>query len=245
MAYVRVASGFRPGGSNGVLPGVPPTYGPDKTVNYEIGYKGAYLDRRLELETALFYVDWTNIQLLALNQYSEGFTVNGNKARSQGAQLSGQYLIGDGFSAQLSLTYADAAMIQAGPASSGAAAGAPLPYANRWSGSFSLEKRFPITPRWQGTAQVIYDYFGDRYGPFNSVTPPAPEQPQVFIPDYSTVDFLAGISDGRYSVNLFLRNLTNERGINSLQAEGGGGSGNLQATIITPRTIGISLTANF
>ena len=87
MAYLRVASGFRPGGSNGVLPGVPPTYGPDKTVNYELGYKAAYLDRRLELETALFYIDWTNIQLEALNEYDEGFTVNGNKARSQGAQF--------------------------------------------------------------------------------------------------------------------------------------------------------------
>lgn len=245
MAYLRVASGFRPGGSNGVLPGVPATYGPDKTVNYELGFKGAYLDRHLEFESALFYIDWTNIQLEALNQYSEGFTVNGNKARSQGAQFNGEYLIGDGFSAQLSLTYTDAAMVQAGPPSSGAVAGAALPYANKWSGSFSLEKRFPITPRWQGTAEVIYDYFGDRYGPFNSVVPPAPEQPQVFIPDYSTVDFLAGLSDGRYSVNLFLRNLTDTRGFSSLQAEGGGGNGDLQATIITPRTIGLSVTANF
>lgn len=245
MAYLRIASGFRPGGANGVLPGVPPTYGPDKTVNYEIGYKGAFLERRLELETALFYIDWTNIQLEALNQYSEGFTVNGNKAKSQGLQFSSQYLLGDGFSAQLSFTYTDAAMNQAGPASSGAPAGAALPYANRWSGSFSLEKRVPITPRWQGSAQLIYTYFGDRYGPFNSVTPPAPAQPQVFIPDYSTVDLLAGIGDGRYSVNLFLRNLANKRGITSLQAEGGGGSGDLQATIITPRTIGLSLTANF
>jgi outer membrane receptor protein involved in Fe transport len=245
MAYLRVASGFRPGGSNGVLPGVPATYAPDKTVNYELGYKGAFLDRRLELETALFYIDWTNIQLEALNQYDEGFTVNGNKARSQGAQFSGQYLLGYGLSAQLSLTYADAAMVGAGPPSSGAVAGAALPYANKWSGSFSLEKRFPITPRWQGSAQVIYDFFGDRYGPFNSIVPPAPQQPQVFIPHYSTVDFLAGIGDGRYSVNLFLRNLSNARGINSLQAEGGGGNGDLQGTIITPRTIGVSLTANF
>jgi iron complex outermembrane recepter protein len=245
MAYLRVASGFRPGGSNGVLPGVPATYGPDKTVNYELGYKGSYLDRRLELETALFYIDWTNIQLLALNEYSEGFTVNGNKARSQGAQFSGQYLIGYGLSAGLSLTYTDAAMIQAGPASSGAVAGAALPYANKWSANFSLEERFPITPRWQGSAQVIYGFFGDRYGPFNSVVPPAPQEPQIFIPHYSTVDLLAGISDGRYAVNLFLRNLTDTRGITSLQAEGGGGNGDLEATIITPRTVGISLTANF
>lgn len=245
MAYVRVASGFRPGGSNGVLPNVPSTYGPDKTVNYELGYKASYLDRHLELETALFYIDWSNIQLEALNQYSEGFTVNGHKAKSEGAQINAQYLMGDGFSAKLALTYTDAAMKQAGPPSSGAAAGAPLPYANKWGGSFSLEKRFPVTARWQGSAQLIYDYFGDRYGPFNSVVAPAPQQPQVFIPDYSTVDFLAGLSDGRYSVDLFLRNLTDTRGFTSLQAEGGGGNGNLQATIITPRTIGVSLTAKF
>jgi iron complex outermembrane receptor protein len=245
MAYARVASGFRPGGSNGVLPGVSPTYGPDKTTNYELGYKASYLDRRLELETALFYIDWTNIQLSALNEYDEGFTVNGNKARSRGAQLSSRYLIGDGFSAQASLTYTDAAMNQAGPPSSGAVAGAPLPYANKWSGNLSLQKRFPITPRWEGSAQVIYSYFGDRYGPFNSIVPPAPQQPQVFIPHYNTVDLLAGINDRRYSVNLFLRNLSDARGINSLQSEGGGGGGNLQGTIITPRTIGISAAANF
>ena len=245
MAYLRVASGFRPGGSNGVLPNTPATYAPDKTVNYELGYKASYLDRRLELETALFYIDWSNIQLEVLNQYDEGYTVNGNKAKSQGAQFDGQYLIGDGFSANLDLTYTDAAMVQAGPASSGAVAGAALPYANKWSGSFSLEKRFPVTARWQGSAQVIYDYFGDRYGPFNSVLPPSPAQGQVFIPDYSTVDFLAGISDGRYSVNLFLRNLTDTRGFTSLQAEGGGGNGNLQGTLINPRTIGLSLTARF
>lgn len=245
MAYLRVASGFRPGGSNGVLPNTPATYGPDKTVNYELGYKASYLHRRLELESALFYIDWSNIQLEVLNQYDEGYTVNGDKAKSEGAQFSGQYLIGDGFSANANLTYTDASMVEAGPASSGAVAGAPLPYANKWGGSFSLEKRFPVTSRWNGSVQVIYDYFGNRYGPFNSVLPPAPVQPQVFIPDYSTVDLLAGLSDGRYSVNVFLRNLTDTRGFTSLQSEGGGGNGNLQGTIITPRTIGLSLTAKF
>lgn len=245
MAYLRVASGFRPGGSNGVLPNTPPTYGPDKTVNYELGYKASYLDRRLELEAALFYIDWSNIQLEVLNQYDEGYTVNGDKAKSEGAQFDGQYLLGDGFSASLNLTYTDAGMVEAGPPSSGAAAGTPLPYANKWGGSFSLKKRFPVTKRWHGSAQVIYDYFGDRYGPFNSVLPPAPMQPQVFIPGYSTVDFLARLSDGRYSVGLFLRNLTDTRGFTSLQSEGGGGNGNLQGTIITPRTIGLSLAAKF
>jgi outer membrane receptor protein involved in Fe transport len=245
MAYLRVASGFRPGGSNGVLPNTPPTYGPDKTVNYELGYKASYLDRRLELEAALFYIDWSNIQLEVLNQYDEGYTVNGDKAKSQGAQFDGQYLLGDGFSASVNLTYTDAAMVQAGPPSSGAVAGTPLPYANKWGGSFSLKKRFRVTKHWHGSAQMIYDYFGDRYGPFNSVLPPAPLQPQVFIPGYSTVDFLARLSDGRYSVDLFLRNLTDTRGFTSLQSEGGGGNGNLQGTIITPRTIGLSLAAKF
>ena len=245
MAYARVASGFRPGGSNGVLPGVPPTYGPDKTIDYELGYKAALFERRLELETALFYIDWSDVQLGVLNQYEEGYTVNGEKARSQGAQFTAQYLIGGGLTAQLNVAYTDAALRGAGPPGSGAAAGAPLPYATKWSGSFSLDERFPVTPRWQGSAQLIYDYFGDRYSDFTSVTPGAPIPPQVFVPDYSTVDFLAGLSDGRYSLNLFIRNLANKRGFNNLQLEGGGGNGNLEGRVITPRTIGLSVAVNF
>jgi iron complex outermembrane recepter protein len=245
MAYLRVASGYRPGGANSVLAGVPSTYGPDKTVDYELGFKGGYLDRRLDLQAALFYIDWTDIQMQVLNQFQEAYVVNGNKAKSQGAQFTAQYLIGHGLSASANIVYTDAALVQAGPASSGAAAGAPLPFANKWGGDLILQERFPVTARWRGSTELIYDYFGDRYGSFNSAASVQASLPQVFLPAYSTVDLLGGLGDGRYSINLFVRNLTDKRAFSNMTYEGGGVLGDRSVGVVTPRTIGISVAAEF
>jgi outer membrane receptor protein involved in Fe transport len=242
MAYVRVASGFRPGGSNGVTAGVPPTYAPDKTTDSEVGYKAELLDRRLAIESSLFYIQWTNVQVGVLNDLYEEYIVNGNKAKSQGAQLDSEYLIGGGLSAKLDLAYTEASLVDAGPPGSGTAANAPLPLSPKWDGSFSLEEKFPVTPRWQGSAQLIYSYFGDRLSDFSQVTPGTVSSPRLLIPDYSTVDILGGIDDGRYSLNLFVRNLTNKRAFSNAQSLE---PGELEVRVITPRTIGLSVTVNF
>lgn len=56
--YARVASGYRPGGPNGVLPTTSPTISPmftsDSLWSYEAGYKAALLDRTLTVEGALY-----------------------------------------------------------------------------------------------------------------------------------------------------------------------------------------------
>src|SRR3546814_19001679 len=39
MVYARVATGYRPGGPNVILPGLPPTFDPDTDKNYELGLK--------------------------------------------------------------------------------------------------------------------------------------------------------------------------------------------------------------
>src|SRR3546814_7723770 len=39
MVYARVATGYRPGGPNVILPGLPPTFDPDTVTNYELGLK--------------------------------------------------------------------------------------------------------------------------------------------------------------------------------------------------------------
>lgn len=242
MAYVRVASGFRPGGSNGVTAGVPPTYAPDKTTDSEVGYKAELLNRRLAIESSLFYIQWTNVQIGIENDLYEEYIVNGNKAKSQGAQLNTQYVIGGGLSASLNMAYTDASLVGTGPPGSGTTPNAQLPFSAKWSGSFSLDERFPVTPRWQGSAQLIYDYFGDRYADFSQVTPGTPIAPRPLVPAYSTVDALAGIADDRYSLNLFVRNLTNKRGFSNAQSLE---AGELEVRVVTPRTIGLSVTMNF
>jgi iron complex outermembrane receptor protein len=247
MVYLRVASGFRPGGSNvaggnGYLPGVPPTYAPDKTTDYEIGYKGTLLGGRLALLPSLYYITWSDVQIGVLNEYYQTFTENGSKAKSEGAQLAAQYQFGYGLSAELDVNYTDAAIIGNGPPGSGVSPDAPLPFNAKWSGSLNITDKFPITPRWKGSAQAIYHYFGDRYGEFNSVTPGSALEPQVALPGYSTVDILGGVSDDRYSLNFFARNVTDKRAFSNAQDQG---TGFLEVRLVTPRVIGLSAAVKF
>jgi hypothetical protein len=72
------------------------------------------------------------------------------------------------------------------------------------------------------------------------------------IPSYTTLDLRAGVQFGRYSVDAFARNVTNSRGINSVvevsDALTGGSSlpgGALRAGLLQPRTVGITLGAEF
>ncbi len=88
MAYARVASGFRPGGGNLVFPGVPVTFDPDKTYNYEVGLKGDFLNHALSVDTSLYYIDWRNIQVLERTTTNHAYTGNGGRAKSEGVEFA-------------------------------------------------------------------------------------------------------------------------------------------------------------
>jgi iron complex outermembrane recepter protein len=92
MAYGRIATGYRAGGPNFIL-GNPnaQAFGPDKTTNYEVGFKGAFLDRSVYLEANAFYIDWKDIQLQARDANNITFYANAGSARSQGFEVSCQF----------------------------------------------------------------------------------------------------------------------------------------------------------
>ena len=86
MLYVRVASGYRPGGPNLAVAGVPRSYDPDEVVNYEVGIKTELLDRRLSLDAAAFYIDWKDIQLSFLGENGLSEVRNAGNARIRGIE---------------------------------------------------------------------------------------------------------------------------------------------------------------
>jgi iron complex outermembrane receptor protein len=66
--YFRYAQGFKAGGVN---PVVPPTvfpssygkvFGPENVSTYEVGYRSALLDKSVQVESAIFYNDYKNLQ---------------------------------------------------------------------------------------------------------------------------------------------------------------------------------------
>ncbi|MDH3439332.1 MAG: TonB-dependent receptor, partial [Gammaproteobacteria bacterium] len=67
MVYALFSQGFRLGGRNNPKAVrenfVPENYKPDLLNNYEIGMKTEWLDRRLQINATVFYMDWEDIQL--------------------------------------------------------------------------------------------------------------------------------------------------------------------------------------
>ena len=102
MTYFTFSQGFRPGGFNrsegDVAPGPggidqynkPNGYSPDSLTNYEIGFKGQFLEHRLLLNLSLYDMDWDNVQLLFFNPTELGnttFGVNGPDYNIKGVEL--------------------------------------------------------------------------------------------------------------------------------------------------------------
>jgi iron complex outermembrane receptor protein len=248
MVYARVASGYRPGGPNAVTPteiagGVPTSYGPDTLTDYEVGYKADLLQHRLTMDLSAFYIDWRNIQIQTV---FNGFdaTGNGGKAKSQGAQLSASYIPLDGLTLSGNLAYTDAELTQDALAVN-AVSGDRLPSVPKLSAYFSADYDFEIAPSWGAFVGGDVRYTGDRPSDFVSGTPPAGfERPTM--PDYTTYGLRAGFTHDAWDLELYVKNLGNVRGIDSLRSLAFGGfSDPYAASIIQPRTVGISLSAKY
>ena len=91
--YATIARGYKAGDYNNVQ--VDPTVvteavDPEHTLTYEAGYKGWLADKRLELNLAFFYVDWTDMQV-DTELIVEGAPVylkqNAAKAHTAGVEL--------------------------------------------------------------------------------------------------------------------------------------------------------------
>ncbi|MDB6083691.1 MAG: TonB-dependent receptor, partial [Gammaproteobacteria bacterium] len=85
MAYIRVASGYRPGGPTGVTStdiygGAPTTYKPDSLTSYELGYKGSFPELRMTIDVSGFDIEWKDIQVLS---EVNGFFITGNGAKAR------------------------------------------------------------------------------------------------------------------------------------------------------------------
>lgn len=67
-------------------------FGPDKTTNYELGFKSQILDNTLTLNGAVYFIEWTDPQLSSATvNASLPITVNADGAESKGFELSANW----------------------------------------------------------------------------------------------------------------------------------------------------------
>jgi outer membrane receptor protein involved in Fe transport len=236
--YARVAKGYRPGGPNAVSPlapeGVPRQFGPDTTTNYEVGVKTETNDRLLTFEASAFLIDWKDIQLLA---QVEGFGVNtnGGSARSKGVEVT----LGVNPNRNLNLfangSYVDAHLTKDAPDIVGGVKGDPLPYNPKWQWTLGGEYEHPLSNALTARGGISWHYTGRRFSDFEAANG------QRKLDSFGQVDAHAGLEFGRYRLDAFVRNLTDARGIVNLGFFGDL-NGNLAASVIRPRTVGVSFS---
>jgi outer membrane receptor protein involved in Fe transport len=243
MAYIRVASGFRPGGPNvGVPPGLgaPVSFGPDKLTSYELGFKATMLDRRMSFDADVFYIDWSHIQLTST---SGGFSFlgNGGKAKSQGVEASWKYAPVHGLVLSANTSYTDAALTADTPPGLFGYDGDRLPWVPKWNATVGLDYDFPLGGGWSGSAGATYNYVGSRKTDFLPVP-----GPRLTAPSYHGIDIHAGSYYGSWSLQAYVKNLTNQRGITSLTSETIDPQGSpFAASYVPPRTVGVNVTYDF
>jgi iron complex outermembrane recepter protein len=207
--YVRVATGYRPGGPQvAAAPDAPPTFKRDTTTNYEVGAKGRWLDGRLMTNVAVYYIDWQDMQISGFNRGFQFFD-NGGDATSKGVELELAYLPMRGLTIQLTSSYNRSKMAEVtddAAANTGIQVGDSLPYAPEVTASAAADYEFPVGSIMQGSCGFTYAYQGSRHTNWSENV----ISPDVVLPAYATLALRAGIEWDQYSVQVRASNLTDE-----------------------------------
>jgi iron complex outermembrane receptor protein len=240
--YGRVATGFRPGGPNVLPPAAPPsvprTYDADRLTSYEVGVKaGGRPADKFSLDLAGYYLDWEDIQLfLIVNNF--GINGNGGTAASKGFELAGSVYPTSGLVLSLNAAYTDAKLTQDTSASVGGKDGDPLPYVPDWSFGLNADYEWTVKSRTRAYVGGSLGYTGDRPVAFNNR---AADGSIRQADSYVTLNVRAGAYHGRWSVELYGKNLTNDLGVTSIGTAGPLPGGALGLGLTRPRTIGLSI----
>ena len=213
----------------------------DSLTSYEAGWKSTGSTGKYSLDLAVYYLDWQDIQLF-VNFDGIGINGNGGTAVSKGAEFAFSLIPTDGLTLYLNGAYTDAYLTEDTDPVVGGLDGDPLPYIPEWS--FGLTGDYEWTV---GSESLLYvgggiAYVGDRA--FSYEAREDNGEPSR-IDSYVTFDLRAGLYSGRWSFELYGRNLTNEMGVVSVALDGALPNGAYGLSIIRPRTVGLSVGVRF
>jgi outer membrane receptor protein involved in Fe transport len=215
-SYIQVAQGYRPGGTNdttaaqfaGVF--IPQGYNSDSVWNYEFGLKTALLDRKLLFNTAIYYIDWSDIQ--TSNQAkgdgpaTYGYTGNGGKASVKGVELTLDYRPLPRLQLNASGNYSLAKLDRDNPDPTTGLKGDRIPYVPKWTASAGANYSFPLASLGvDGSVGGDVSYQGSMATKFNSSIGNYHK-----LDSYALVNLRAGISKGDWAVTLIANNVFND-----------------------------------
>jgi len=247
LLWATASQGFRIGGTN-TTPGIPAdnrTFRSDTLWNYELGARTSWYDNRLVLDSSIYYIKWSDIQL-ALPLGTAFGTINAGKARILGAELEVQARPAAGLDLTFTAGYNDGKLTEDTPSGLGdpnpGFAGDRLPGVPRINLAASAQYVFPLLASGlDGFGRVDYSYTGNSTTTFNDLST-ANGIPSHFEPaGYGLMNLRLGVRNARWTAALYVENATDKRA--DLLIDNAGVTE--RVTRNRPRTVGLNVRVDF
>jgi iron complex outermembrane receptor protein len=161
MTYISWGKGFKAGGwttrlSKVIDSGNQAEFAPEYSKTWEVGLKSTWFDQHLRANAALFYTDYSNIQLNIQEGPSPVYQNAGN-AKIKGGELELQAALGHGFNLNFAGSYIDAYYTYVNPLTE--IPQAPLPIGDGTVVAFDpLSAKLPKTPKYKLSLFPEYNY---------------------------------------------------------------------------------------
>lgn len=247
MAYFRVATGYRPGGPNSPLPGIPLTVASDSLINYELGIKSTLLERRAQINFDVYHIDWKNIQLTAVSPADLSYLANGGKAVSNGIEFESEYSPVRGLTLGLNAAYTDAHLTSLLPETSYLLTGYQLPNVPKANVAASAEYEWPLSTSWTARIGGDYQYVSPQW--LSQVeAASAATIAAIQAPGYSLYNLNASVGPDHLRFRAYVRNLTNSRALvsngitaHTVETNAVTGASQVLAGFLQPRTVGVGV----
>lgn len=250
LVYATAAQGFRTGGLNQAdLPfasGIPRSYDSDSLWNYELGTKLSLADKRLRIDAAVYHIDWSNIQVRAVDSTGAfPFTTNAGGASVDGVEADINAVLAKGVTIAAGGSYQNAKLTsdQPGPTPRPGNLGLDgdrIPNVPRFSGSVNLDVDRPLSGTFNYLIHADVSYHGSSHTTLAANTTRDPFD--VRLQSYTLVNLRFGIKNDLWTAAVFARNLFDKRA----QVDAISSSQDPLALItVRPQTFGLSLSRKF
>jgi iron complex outermembrane receptor protein len=251
MTYYATASkGFKSGGVQIAPVKEKETYEPEELWNYEFGLKADLLDNRLRLNAAVFYMDWTDLQVgFQENLQDEdgnfilfGGTDNADSATSQGVELSATALVTDDLLLNVNIGYLDAkfdSFVALIDGSNRTLDGETVPNSPELTASFDVEYSFNYNAQWSGFTRLEWKY-RDEINPNT--------RSLIFsgfpwdVPSYNFANLRVGAESDNVRVVAYVENLFDENYYTNAYQKAWAGGMRIEPSF---RTYGVRVTYDF
>jgi len=246
MVYASISEGYKSGGFNGrpIDSALVESFDPEFVTSYEIGIKSEWADRRIRLNAAAFFMDYTDMQVNSIS-FSENTgsvilrTDNIGSAETQGVELELLAVPTDGLNIGFNLGYLDFKITELDPTVI----------------DVTLDKINVRSPEWSGSAFLQYTWSPQNRGQFHVRGDAAYEDdsfsdilntPSIIRKAHTVINARIGYEapDSGWAIALIGTNLTDKRFINSASSDIGP-FGFSEAAYNRPREWGVTVSKTF